>query len=164
MIHLETQRLLLCNVTPADAPTMFDYRNNEICARFQRGQTKDLQGITALLKSRQQDSITDQNNFLVAVRLKEDNKFIGEIVVMPNDGCFSIGYTFHYAYHRNGYAFEALNSLIEYLHSNYPQMEFISFTEPENIPSRRLLEKLGYSDMGYIPKLTSQMYGKWLRE
>ena len=164
MIHLETQRLILCNVAPEDAPTMFDYRNNEICARFQRGQTKDLQGIIALLKSRQQDSITDQNNFLVAVRLKEDNKFIGEIVVMPNDGCFSIGYTFHYAYHRNGYAFEALNSLIEYLHSNYPQMEFISFTEPENIPSRRLLEKLGYNDMGYIPKLTSQMYGKWVKE
>ena len=43
-------------------------------------------------------------------------------------------------------------------------MEFISFTEPENLPSRKLLEKLGYTDMGYIPKLTSQMYGKWIKD
>ena len=42
--------------------------------------------------------------------------------------------------------------------------EFISFTEPANIASRKLLEKLGYMDMGYIEKLTSQMYGKWIHE
>ena len=164
MIHIETQRLLLCNVTPADAPIMFDYRNNEICAKFQRGQTMDLSGITELLSRRQCDSISDSEAFMIGVRLKQDNKFIGEIVIMPNDGCFSIGYTFHYSYHRNGYAFEALQVLTDQLHRAYPEMEFISFTEPENIPSRKLLEKLGYRDMGYIAKLTSQMYGKWLNE
>ena len=89
---------------------------------------------------------------------------IGEIVVMPNDGCFSIGYTFHYDHHRKGYAFEALSALTYLLHQQYPEMEFISFTEPENLPSRKLLEKLGYTDMGYIPKLTSQMYGKWIKD
>lgn len=164
MINLETQRLNLCNVIPEDAPVMFDYRNNEICARYQRGQTQDLAGITELLRRRQFDTISDRKNFMVGIRLKQTGEFIGEIVVMPNDGCFSIGYTFHYAHHRKGYAYEALKALTDHLHSTYPCMEFISFTEPENLPSRRLLEKLGYADLGYVPQLTSQMYGKWLAE
>ena len=164
MIHIETQRLTLCNVTVEDALVMFDYRNNEICAKYQRGQTKDLPGIVELTQRRQFDSITDQESFMIGVRLRESDQFVGEIVVMPNDGCFSIGYTFHYAHHRNGYAYEALNILTDLLHESYPAMEFISFTEPENTASRRLLEKLGYKDMGYIEKLTSQMYGKWLNE
>ena len=39
MIFLETERLLLRNTRPEDAKVMFDYRNNELCARYQRGQT-----------------------------------------------------------------------------------------------------------------------------
>ena len=63
-----------------------------------------------------------------------------------------------------GYAYEALKALTDHLHDLYPRMEFISFTEPENTASRKLLEKLDYKDLGYIPKLTSEMYVKWLQE
>ena len=164
MIFLETKRLLLRNICPEDAAIMFDYRNNEICARYQRGQTKDLDGIKALTERRRHDTLTTTDNAMVAVALKETNEMVGEIVVMPNDDCFSLGYTFHYAYHRNGYAFEALSCLIEYLHALQPDWEFISFTETENVPSQKLLLKLGYTDMGYIEKLDSQMYGKYLKE
>lgn len=164
MIHIETDRLLLRNVQPVDAQVMYDYRNNPICAKYQRGQSTSLEDIQALVTKRQNDNVSASNNFFVAVSLKDRNSMVGEIVVMPNDGCFSIGYTFHYAHHRRGYAFEALSALISLLHRVYPDMEFISFTEPENIASRNLLEKLGYSDMGYVPQVTSQMYGKWIRK
>ena len=50
MIFLSTERLILRNVQEKDAQIMYDYRNNEICARFQRDQTKDYDGITALVK------------------------------------------------------------------------------------------------------------------
>lgn len=163
MIHLETDRLILRNVILADAKIMFDYRNNDICARYQRGQTKDLAGIRALIERRKNDTLTATENALVAVTLKETGEMVGEIVVMPNDDCFSLGYTFHYARHRKGYAFEALSCLIEYLHSLQPDWEFISFTETENIPSQKLLLKLGYRDMGYVEKLDSQMFGKYLK-
>lgn len=163
MIFLETDRLILRNVRSEDAAVMHDYRNNEICARYQRGQTKDLPGIEALVEKRKGDLLTDEADCLVAVVLKETDEMIGEIVVMPNDGCLSLGYAFSYKHHRKGYAFEALSVLTEYLHSQYPEMEFISFVEPENVPSRRLLEKLGYADLGYAEKITSQVYGKWLK-
>ena len=164
MIHLETERLILRNLMPADAEVMYDYRNDIRCSRYQRGQTKDLPGIRELVLKRMLDAITDQTNFVVAVERKDTKQMIGEIVVMPNDGCFSLGYTFHYDHHRKGYAYEALSVLINQLHERYPEMEFISFTEPENFASMALLRKLGYVDLGYSQKVESQVFGKWLKD
>lgn len=161
MTFMETDRLILRNVAAKDAEIICDYRNNEICARYQRGQTKDYDGIVALVERRKDDVVSVESPFMVAVAFKETDEMVGEIVVMPNDGTISLGYTFSYKHHRKGYAFEALSALINMLHEQYPEWDFISFTEPENKPSMALLKKLGYKDMGYIPSMTSQVFGKW---
>lgn len=161
MIKIETSRLLLRNVMTKDIPIIFDYRNNEICAKYQRGQTKDYKGISELVERRKDDVISTAAPFYIAVALKESDEMIGEIVVMPNDGTISLGYTFSYKHHRNGYAFESISALIDLLHTRYPAWDFISFTEPENIASMNLLKKLGYKDMGFLQSNTSQVFGKW---
>ena len=163
MIFLETRRLHLRNVMSKDAAIMYDYLNNEICARYQRGQTKDLAGIEALIEKRKDGVISSREPCLLAVALKETDEMVGEIVVMPNEETFSLGYTFSYRHHRKGYGFEALSALTDVLHKQYPDWEFISFTDPENIPSMELLKKLGYQDMGYLPSRTSQVFGKWTK-
>ena len=164
MIFLETARLSLRNVKTKDVAVMHDYRNHPACARYQRGQTKDLAGIQKMVEDHQADVLTADKNCLIAVADKVTDELYGEIIVMPNEDCFSLGYTFHYAHHRKGYAFEALSALIGKLHQEYPSWEFISFTDPENVPSQKLLLKLGYMDMGYIEKLDSQMFGKWIKQ
>lgn len=158
MRFLETDRLLLRNVAAKDADIMYDYRNNEICARYQRGQTKDYDGIVALVERRKSDVMSVDAPFMAAVALKDTDEMV---VVMPKDGTLSLGYTFSYKHHRKGYAFEALTALINMLHKLYPEWDFISFTEPENEPSMALLKKLGYKDMGYIPTMESRVFGKW---
>ena len=163
MIFLETNRLVLRNVAAKDADIIFDYRNNEVCARYQRGQTKSYEGICALVEKRKHDCMGLESPYFIAVALKDTDELIGEIVVMPNEETFSLGYTFHYAHHRKGYAFEALSCLIELLHARYPDMEFISFTETENKPSMALLQKLGYQDLGYVPQVDSRMFGKYIK-
>lgn len=161
MTFIDTNRLLLRNVTAKDADIMYDYRNNEICARYQRGQTKDYESIVALVERRKDDIISVDTPFMVAVALKDTNEMVGEIVVMPENSTISLGYTFSYKHHRKGYAFEALTALINMFHERYPEWDFISFTEPENEPSMALLKKLGYKDMGYLPAMESQVFGKW---
>ena len=161
MTFIETDRLILRNVAAKDADIMYDYRNNEICTRYQRGQTKDYDGIAQLVERRKNDVMSVDAPFMVAVALKENDEMVGEIVVMPEDGTISLGYTFSYRHHRKGYAFESLTALINMLHKQYPEWDFISFTEPENEPSMALLKKLGYKDMGYIPSMESQVFGKW---
>lgn len=161
MRFLETDRLILRNVTAKDADIMYDYRNNESCARYQRSQTKDYEEIVALVERRKHDVMSVNAPFMAAVALKDTDEMVGEIVVMPEDGTISLGYTFSYKHHRKGYAFEALTALINMLHERYPEWDFISFTEPENEPSMALLKKLGYKDMGYLPAMESQVFGKW---
>ena len=163
MIFLETQRLILRNVAAKDAPVMFDYRNNEICARYQRGQTRDCEGIRNLVEARKDDKMSLEAPCLMAVALKGTDEMVGEIVVMPNEDTFSLGYTFHYSHHRKGYAFEALSALTDLLHERHPAWEFICFTDPDNIPSMSLLKKLGFRDMGYLPHRDSQVFGKWTK-
>lgn len=100
---------------------------------------------------------------MVAVAIKETNEMIGEIVVMPKDNTISLGYTFSYKYHRQGYAFESLVVLIDILHKMVPDWEFISFTEPQNVASMGLLLKLDYKNLGYVPSMESQAFGKWTK-
>ena len=163
MRFIVTDRLVLRNVEAADAEVMYDYRNNDLCARFQRGQTKDLGGIKELIEKRKDDKLTVGGNSLLAIALKESGEMRGEIVVMPNDGAITLGYTISYRHHRKGYAYEALHALTEKLHAEYPDWDFICFTDRENVASMELLKKLGYEYMGYAPKITSQVFGKWVK-
>ncbi len=164
MEFFRTKRLIIRNVNEKDVPFIYDYRNNEICARYQRGQVRELKEIEALVAKRKKDVFSVNSDFMLAVALKETDEIVGEINVMPSEDCISLGYTVSYKYHRKGFAFEALSSLIEKLHTAYPNYEFISFTEPQNKASMALLEKLGYTHLGYAEKMDSEVYGKWVKE
>ncbi len=164
MEFFRTERLIVRNVTEKDVPVIYDYRNNEICARYQRGQVKELEEIKELAEKHKKDVISVNGDFMLAAALKGSDEMVGEIIGMPNDGCISLGYTFSYKHHRKGYAFEALSELIEKLHAAYPDWEFISFTEPENKASTALLEKLGYAHLCYSESLASEVYGRWVKE
>ncbi len=161
MTFMETERLILRNVKTEDAAIIHDYRNNEICANHQRGQVKYHDGIVQLLQRRKEDVLGVDAPFMIAVALKDTDEMVGEIVVMPEDGTISLGYTFSYRHHRKGYAYENLSALISLLHKTYQTWDFISFTEPENLPSMNLLLKLGYKNMSYIPHLEAQVFEKW---
>ncbi|MGN1202835.1 MAG: GNAT family N-acetyltransferase, partial [Eubacterium sp.] len=56
-----------------------------------------------------------------------------------------LGYCFHSAYHSNGYAYESINALMKYFVKEYGVTGFTAGTAIENIPSCRLLEKLGFA-------------------
>ncbi|WP_074434829.1 GNAT family N-acetyltransferase [Beduini massiliensis] len=163
MTFLETKRLRLRNIDEKDIDEMFDYRNNQICAKYQRKQEKNYEKLAEWATSKTCDTLNVETSALIAVALKETDSLIGEITVMPNDGTISFGYTFSYKVHRKGYAFEALSTLIDYLHSHYPEWDYVCFTDVDNIPSKALLKKLGYTDLGYLYSKDSQIFGKWLR-
>ncbi len=51
--------------------------------------------------------------------------------------------------------------LIDQLHRMAPERVFVGFAEPQNTASMGLLRKLKYRDMGYVPEMESQIFGKW---
>ena len=160
MLFLQTERLLLRNVEEKDAAVMYDYRNNPICARYQRGQSKSQEAIENLIKQHKDDLMQIDQAFFIALALAESNEMIGEIVVMPNGPDINMGYTISYQHQRRGYAFEALTALISVLQKKYPEHTLVCLTDPNNQPSMALLKKLGFTDSGYMPEITSQIFKK----
>lgn len=78
MISIDTMRLHLRNLSRNDADMMFDYRNNEICSHFQRGQTTDYEEIVNLIDRHENDNLSIESPCMVAVALKDTNEIIGE--------------------------------------------------------------------------------------
>ena len=155
MVLLETDRLILRNVQPQDAETMFDYRNNDLCARYQRGQRKDLDGIRTLLQNHAQDTLSEQKNCMIAVALKDTNEMVGEIILMPSENTFSYGYTFSYKHHRKGYAYEAAKAFFDYLFYQKGARRIYAYTEDYNLPSQNLCKKLGMRQEGMFMEFVS---------
>lgn len=74
-----------------------------------------MDGIKALNKEYQFETLSADKPFIMAVALKATYEMIGEIVVLPNKGTFSLGYTISYKHHRMGYAFESLSANSHFL-------------------------------------------------
>ena len=160
MVFLETQRLALRNLAPKDVDNMADYRGSELCARHQRGQTRDRDGIAALVRRRGSDVISADVPFLLAVALRETDEIVGEVSLRPEGGVFFLGYTVSHRHHRRGYAFEILSALLRTLHERYPQQGVVGLVEPENEASIALLRKLGCRELG-VTKEGVRAFGKW---
>lgn len=163
MKYIGTERIVLRNIQEKDLNNIYDYRNNEICSKYQRGQTNSREGIINLINKHKNDKICINENFIIAIELKETNEMIGDIIVMLVEMTFCLGYTLSYKYHRKGFAHEALSKIINILHKQYPDYEFISFTDKENIASKKLLEKLGHKYYGYSDGKKSDVYGKYIK-
>lgn len=102
------------------------------------------------MKVRLKKSLQDIENYLWltnwAIIHKEENQIIGFIMIKgcPNEiGEVIVGYGIDEAYRRNGYATESLNRLTEWIFENPKALSVIADTEKDNIPSHKLLQKVG---------------------
>ena len=161
MIFLETERLCLRNLIPADLAALCDYRANEACRRYQRGRCTEPEALRALIASNARATLETPGPHTFAIAARADGRLVGDVFVRLEDPTISLGYTVSYRYHRRGYAFELLSALTARLHRLYPQRELVCCVEPENSASVALLHKLGFADEGYAAPLQSLIFSKW---
>lgn len=161
MVFLETSRLVLRNWEAGDLEELVDYRNDDRCTRYQRGQLHEREELAALIQRRKNDTFLPEGRKQLAIALKETNQLVGEITIFLEDPAITMGYTVSYKHHRQGYAYEMLSAVIAQLHGCYPDREFICMVEPENVASMGLLKKLGFDHICYAPEVTSEVFGKW---
>lgn len=80
------------------------------------------------------------------IALKEENRFIGSMMIKnyPNEnGEVIIGYSIESDYRCNGFMTEALKSLTQWMLLNPEVKSIIADTLKNNIPSHRVLKKIG---------------------
>lgn len=84
--------------------------------------------------------------------LKSTNEVIGTLNVFTDDSravsSKEIGYAISPKYQRNGYAYEAISAIISLLQKELLFDMVVAGVLPENTPSIKLLEKLGFSNEG----------------
>ena len=83
---------------------------------------------------------------------RKDGTHIGELFFkgISADGIAEIGYGISEEYQNNGYATEAVKSVLEWAFSHPEVVAIEAETDPDNAASKRVLEKCGFALNGVI--------------
>ncbi len=157
-VLLHTEHLTVRNLEMRDAEVMWDYRNNDVCARYQRGQLKELDKIKLFISARTNDVPYMNQRHIFALELTEGGEMIGELTVFFEGDRVIFGYTVSYKHQRRGYAYEAMTAVLNDVKLRCPGMIPTCYVDPMNEVSKRLLEKLGFSFAGYVKETDSDVY------
>ncbi|MBC7692234.1 MAG: GNAT family N-acetyltransferase [Methylotenera sp.] len=143
---LETPRLKVSRLAIEDAPFMLELLNEP--AFIRNIGDKKVRTIADTEKFIQK-ALTPGFEFLGSgmykVELKDSAERLGLLTLIKRDTLsdVDIGYAFLERHWRNGYALEATTALLHHARDVYGLKRILGVTVPENIPSSRVLEKMG---------------------
>lgn len=144
MIQLQTPRLFLREMTPADAPALFEILGDAETMRwYPRPYTRD--EVDDWI-ARQLERYRNGSGLLALV-LEDSGAFVGDcgLVWQEVEGVLEpeVGYHVHRDHQGRGYATEAARAIRDYAFEGLDCDHVISMIRPENLPSRRVAEKNG---------------------
>ncbi|WP_138433489.1 GNAT family N-acetyltransferase [Winogradskyella algicola] len=147
----ETQRLLVRPITAEDAPFILELMNTPKWVKFIGDRNvKSIEAAEAYITEKALPQIATHgygNNVIIR---KSDNVKLGTCGVYHREGIEipDIGFAFLPSNEGKGYAFEAASKLVEIIKDNYSLAELSAYTLEENLSSRKLLERLGFTLKG----------------
>lgn len=168
---LHTPRLILREMTVADAEALFEIRSDERAMRYlARPLQKDL-GEAVELIEKIRANFAENEAVAWGISFRGQSKLLGNISFWKMDKAnhrTEIGYMLHPGYWRQGIMDEAMTAALEYC---FRVLDFHSIeanTDPENAASGRLLEKHGFVQEAYFREnlfyegrfLDSRIYSK----
>ncbi|HEX4947320.1 MAG TPA: GNAT family N-acetyltransferase [Blastocatellia bacterium] len=144
-VILETERLLLRELTPDDFDAMFEIFGDAETMRYYP-QVYSREMLEAAMQ-RQFASYAENGYGLWAMILKRENQFIGDCGLLHQevDGAqeLEVGYHVNRQYWGQGFAPEAAKACFDCGFNTLGRKRMISMIRPENLPSRRVAEKNG---------------------
>ena len=144
---LETERLQLREFTPEDAGFALRQLNEPSFIEniADRG-VRDLEQARAYLLNGPMAGYENNGYGLWAVVEKSSGQIIGMcgLIKRPNLDHADLGYAFLPEYFGKGFAFEACTASIAAASRDFGMPQLLAIVNPDNMASRRLLEKLGF--------------------
>ena len=155
---IETQRLILRPFTQNDAADVFEYLHEPMVRCFEDMRINSIEEASDAVLERAKD-----NEYYLAIVLKENGKVIGEIFAHPegdrhpgeNCDTFSPCWMLNSEYHGKGYAYEAAQAYFEFLFNKKGARRLYAYTEDYNVASQKLCEKLGMRREGFYIEFVS---------
>ncbi len=143
MIKIETERLLLHPISDEEMQKIIDDEKNP---EMQKAYSEMLQGCL--------DNPEDRVWFATwNMELKEQPKtIVGDLCFkgITDDGMVEIGYGLKEGYCGNGYMTEAVRALTEWALSQNKVSRVEAETDPDNLPSKRILANVGFVPTGEV--------------
>lgn len=144
---LTTSRLILQELTEADAPFILGLLNEPSFLRFigDKG-VRSLEDARGYIRTGPLASYAQHGFGLYLVRSRESAEPMGMCGLLRRDWLDApdLGFSLLPAYWSRGYAFEAAAAVIEHGRTQYGIERILAITDPENRDSIRLLERLGF--------------------
>jgi ribosomal-protein-alanine N-acetyltransferase len=147
-VSIRTERLIVRGFRPGDWRDLFDYLSLPETFRFEPGEPIDADAARALAGER------SEGRTFWAVELQERPTMIGHLYFGAMEPAelrtFELGYIFHPAYQGRGYATEAARALVDHAFAEMGAHRVVANCNPENEPSWRLLERIGFVREGHL--------------
>lgn len=145
-MELETDRLILRKFTPADVEKTYLYSREE--SRKLGMPNEVYESVEDAAKNVEFIISKYRGNtlpFVLAIDLKETREYIGHISLSEIKRGAEIGYAVCEKHQGKGYATEAVEKFAEWCKARYKLDTIYGLVVPENAPSRKVLEKAGFS-------------------
>ncbi len=151
---IETTRCKLRSFEEKDIDLFMDYRNNDEWMKYQsfKNLTKD-EYMRALLVPMEIES-----GMQLAIAMKDTQRLLDDIYLDKKFNNIFIGYSINPVYSRKGYVTEVLKALLIRLQQDYSDSRILATTEKENIPSKNLLIKLGFTYDSFVDEWQEEVY------
>jgi ribosomal-protein-alanine N-acetyltransferase len=150
---LETQLLILRELTEFDAKVSFSILSNPQVTRYYGRETiESLDEAKEFLHYFKQ-KFYEKRGFRWGIEIKETKQLIGTIGLdawVPKQRRAEIGYEIHPEYWKKGYATEAALKIISFGFDSLELIRIGAIIFPENEPSNKLLNKLGFQSEGIL--------------
>jgi len=152
-VFIKTPRLVLRTLNVKDAPSMFLYRSLPAIYRYQSFKPNTIKEVEHFITENTQYFNKEGTWHQLAIELEE--RLIGDIglhFIGPMNLHCEIGYTVDPHFQHKGYGREAVGYVLKYLFEERKKHKVIASVDPENIPSIKLLEDLGFKREGILRK------------
>ena len=151
---LYTERLILKEISPADAPALFAMRSNPVIMQYiDRPIPSSVDDIFALIEKMKEMKESGAGISWGIYKKEQPEHKIGNIGffrLIPEHYRAEIGYMLTIEEHRKGYMLEAMQKVIEYGFNEIKLHSIEANINPANTASRQLLEKAGFVKEAYF--------------
>ena len=158
---LRTTRLHLRNLSPVDADTLFDYRNDDRCSRYQRYEDTGMAYLQKFVRDYAHSAfLSREEEQHYAIACNVTGEMVGDLSVFfsPEDNCFTLGITIAPRFQRQGLAYELLKEVIERMRYHYPSVDIVALIEKGNAKSISLFKKLDFVEECYADSIQSHVF------
>lgn len=152
---LSTERLVLRLLTPADAPALYAIFSDPEVGRYWSSQPWTTLDQADEYVAKASAGVASGDALRVGIEVAATGQLVGQAALFAfneqNRRC-DVGYAFGRAHWGNGYAGEALRTLLGYGFDALELNRVEADIDPRNEASARVLERLGFRREGFMPE------------